>query len=58
MWCGRCNRELIECICPDVEERLNNLRSSPNLHIPTIVDANLKKILERKERDKSKVKEK
>lgn len=22
MWCGICQRDLVECVCPDLEERL------------------------------------
>jgi hypothetical protein len=25
MWCCKCQRDLSECICPDLEERLNSL---------------------------------
>lgn len=45
MWCMVCNKELNECTCPDIEERLENLRKCPNLHAPTMVD---KPLLERK----------
>lgn len=23
MWCCKCNRDLSECVCPDIKERLN-----------------------------------
>lgn len=23
MWCGKCRKNLSECICPDLQERLN-----------------------------------
>jgi hypothetical protein len=25
MWCMKCNRDLMDCVCPDLEERLDNL---------------------------------
>jgi hypothetical protein len=25
MWCAKCNHELSECTCPDIEERLRSL---------------------------------
>ena len=28
MWCGRCNKQLFECICDDIEERLNSLKGT------------------------------
>ena len=31
MWCGKCNHELFECTCPDIEERLNSLRTSKHV---------------------------
>jgi hypothetical protein len=29
MWCCKCNKDLVDCSCPDIDERLANLRSSP-----------------------------
>lgn len=37
MWCGKCNRDLSECICPDLEERLERIRRSPYIH-PSLVE--------------------
>jgi len=28
MWCSKCQKELSECICDDLEERLAKLRNS------------------------------
>ena len=25
MWCMKCNNDLMECVCPDIEERLATL---------------------------------
>jgi len=25
MWCGKCDRHLSECVCPDIKERLNRV---------------------------------
>lgn len=44
MWCTKCNRHLSECICPDLEERLEKLRKCPYLHVPSMVE---KPLLER-----------
>lgn len=51
MWCGKCNRDLSECICPDLEERLNDLRKSKFLHVPSIVE---KPLAQRKIREEQK----
>lgn len=32
MWCCKCNKELSECTCADLEERLKRLSKSPYLH--------------------------
>lgn len=45
MWCTKCNRNLLECVCPDLEERLEKLRNCSFLHAPTLID---KPLLERK----------
>lgn len=45
MWCCKCQRDLSECVCPDLKERLERLRGSKFLHTPTIVD---KPLLENK----------
>lgn len=29
MWCCKCNKDLINCVCPDIEERLKGLLGSP-----------------------------
>ena len=31
MWCAKCNKELSECICSDLEERLESLKRNPNV---------------------------
>ena len=31
MFCGKCNNDLIKCTCDDLEERLNNISSHPNI---------------------------
>jgi hypothetical protein len=31
MWCCKCNRDLGECVCPDLAERLASLAKSPHL---------------------------
>lgn len=28
MWCGRCNKELHACVCPDINERLRAISDS------------------------------
>ena len=28
MWCGKCQKELFECTCPDIEERLASLKGT------------------------------
>lgn len=33
MHCGKCNHDLAECVCPDLQERLNSIFASPFLHI-------------------------
>lgn len=42
MHCGKCNSDLLECICDDLAERINNLRLSPHLAIDwdSIIAAN------------------
>ena len=29
MWCCRCNNDLVNCTCPDIEERLASLAGGP-----------------------------
>lgn len=29
MYCARCNHDLWECVCPDIEERLQSLLNTP-----------------------------
>ena len=29
MWCGKCNKELRTCTCPDLKERLENIAKNP-----------------------------
>lgn len=41
MFCCQCQRDLSECICPDLEERMNRLRGNPYIHTPSIVDKTL-----------------
>lgn len=31
MWCAKCNHELSDCACPDIQERLRSLSRSPNI---------------------------
>jgi len=31
MWCMQCGKNLIDCTCPDLKERLDSLKSSNNL---------------------------
>jgi uncharacterized protein with PIN domain len=31
MWCCKCDKELSECTCPDIKERLASLSKSPYL---------------------------
>ncbi len=53
MFCMICQNELVDCVCPDIEERLNSLRGCPNLHIPTIVDKPLVQRVIKKEQKKN-----
>lgn len=34
----KCDKTLSQCTCPDIEERLNRLRSCPSLHVPSCID--------------------
>ena len=45
MFCCKCQRDLSECVCPDLKERLEALRNSPFIHQPSCVD---KPLLENK----------
>lgn len=31
MFCSKCQNELGDCICPDMDERLSSLKDSPHL---------------------------
>ncbi len=31
MWCSKCQNELRDCECPDIEERLASLARSPHV---------------------------
>jgi len=33
MWCMKCNNDLANCTCDDLQERLEKLADSPNLSI-------------------------
>jgi len=37
----KCNKDLSECVCPDLKERLERLRGCPNIHAPSVIDKNL-----------------
>jgi hypothetical protein len=37
MWCTKCEKELSNCICIDLRERLQHLKSFPTLIIPNDV---------------------
>jgi len=39
MYCMRCNKNIINCTCPDIEERLNSLGTNPVLSIA--IESNL-----------------
>jgi hypothetical protein len=41
----KCDHDLADCTCPDLEERLNALRNCKHIHVPTMVE---KPLLERK----------
>ena len=30
MWCMKCNKDLSECVCDDLDERLASLNNSPH----------------------------
>lgn len=32
MYCMKCERDLSQCTCPDLKERLEGLLNSPHLH--------------------------
>jgi len=34
----KCNKDLVDCTCPDLKERLESLRNNPNIHAPSMVD--------------------
>ena len=54
MFCCICNRDLVDCICPDIEERLNSLRGKPGIHVPSIVEKPLSLREIKKESNKKK----
>ena len=31
MFCGKCQNDLVKCICPDIDERLAKIGNSPNI---------------------------
>lgn len=33
MWCGVCNRDLSECVCHDLQERLSRLTDAPGSRV-------------------------
>jgi hypothetical protein len=37
MWCVKCNKDLSQCDCPDLKERLSRLAQCPSIHIPSMV---------------------
>lgn len=34
MWCMKCNKDIADCICPDIEERLAACNAHPNIDLP------------------------
>ena len=46
MWCVTCQRELADCTCPDIEERLASLKA-PGTHVATTWCRKCKKHAER-----------
>lgn len=41
MWCMKCDKDLVDCICPDLKARLERLRKCPHIHAPSVIDKNL-----------------
>jgi hypothetical protein len=35
MFCSKCHNDIVDCTCPDLEERLRDLQGSPRIFIPT-----------------------
>jgi hypothetical protein len=54
MWCIKCEKQLSECTCPDLKERLEGLRNMPFIHAPSMVDKPLLENKLRKEQPKPK----
>lgn len=46
MYCMKCNKNIINCTCPDIEERLKSLQKNPVISIA--IESNL---IERKIKD-------
>lgn len=58
MFCCVCQRDLVDCTCPDIEERLNSLRNTPGIHVPSMVDKPLALRALKEDNKKKKVKKK
>lgn len=50
----KCNRDLSECICPDLKERLERLRQCPMVDPRTIIEVPLaqRKLLEEQRKNR------
>ena len=52
MHCGKCDNNLVDCVCEDLEERLKDLAAHPNLAMftPEVVEKLVKRNKENRER--------
>jgi hypothetical protein len=44
MWCCKCNKDIVDCVCPDIEERLRNLAENPVVAPAAIQNLEARKI--------------
>ena len=52
MYCIQCNNELVDCVCPDIEERLKAISECGFIDVKSMVDKPLEKRKLKKEQSK------
>jgi len=52
MWCCICKNDLVDCICPDLEERLDALSKCPSLTSAVEMNRKARKLKKKLDKDK------
>lgn len=47
MTCNKCGKNVVECDCPDMDDRLESLRSSPYVYVENVIEERAKRKLQK-----------